>query len=88
MGRPIWPGAVDNITKGETTREDIVSLFGNPSTATLDENGNVRYMYICSKAKTYLYSFSMPSTQTQFLTIMFDENEIVTKYLFQDFSQF
>lgn len=37
-----------NVHKGETTKQKVISYFGNPSTTTVDSDGNELLMWIYS----------------------------------------
>lgn len=44
-GRKIDPAAVDKITKGTTTRAQVLALIGSPDQMTKNSNGETTFMY-------------------------------------------
>jgi multidrug resistance efflux pump len=39
---------LDNVQKGQTTKQEVISYFGNPSTTTVDSDGNELLMWTYS----------------------------------------
>ncbi|MEW6304405.1 MAG: outer membrane protein assembly factor BamE [Verrucomicrobiota bacterium] len=57
VGRKLDTAKIDQIKKGETTREEIQKWFGSPDQITKDANGNTTYsyMYVRATAKPETY---------------------------------
>ena len=56
-GRKLDQSKVDQIEKGKTTRQEVLSLIGSPDQMTRDGNGNVTltYMFVRATAKPASY---------------------------------
>lgn len=50
VGRKIDPSNFEKIKKGETTKDEVVSLLGSPDHLTISGNGNTAMTYIYSRA--------------------------------------
>lgn len=75
MGKPFPTGAVSMIKIGETTRQEIGRLFGNPWRRGLD-SGKKTWTYA-----HYRYAlFGNPRTRD--LVVRFDEKGVVVSYTF------
>ncbi|MEQ5140972.1 outer membrane protein assembly factor BamE domain-containing protein [Proteus vulgaris] len=81
------------IKKGETTKEDIVSMFGSPMATTLNSNEDEQWIYTLSdtsiKGTTFIPIYGLfdggADTKVKQLIINFKEDK-VTKYLLSDSS--
>lgn len=54
VGKPIDRASVSQIQKGKTTKQEAIAIFGEPTSASTDQNGNERigYTYMRTKGKT------------------------------------
>lgn len=50
VGRKIDTAKLDQIKKGQSTKEDVVKLLGTPNSLTSDSEGNTTMAYIYSRA--------------------------------------
>lgn len=48
VGRNFDESQLENVHKGETTKQEILSYFGTPSTTTVDSDGNELLMWTYS----------------------------------------
>lgn len=88
VGTPIAQQNVRNIKPGVTTEADLLRLFGNPNTKTLDSNGRVVMMWIYSAAQANAKSFiplvgpfvGGTNVQVQQLTVLMRSDGKVDKY--------
>lgn len=87
VGTPINGSNVSSIQKGITTKDQILKLFGNPSTSTISDNGTM-FIYSFAKTQTSASTFipivgifhSGYNTDIQTLSIVFDDKNIVKNY--------
>src|SRR5690554_4403353 len=68
-GRPIAQSNIDQIVHGETTRAELVSMFGRPMSETVNSDGSV----ILTWAYAYV-GFAGIGTETQGLSVVIDPN--------------
>ena len=82
-GRPIADQKVSQIVKGTTTMDEVITLFGAPtSESTMGSNVLYTYRYAQTKGKTMFmpYVTSGDSTdQADELTITFDKTTAIVK---------
>jgi outer membrane protein assembly factor BamE (lipoprotein component of BamABCDE complex) len=88
VGTPISQEKVNQIRIGVTTEPDLLLLFGNPSTKTLDPNGSIVLTWVYSSASTKPETF-VPlagpliggySTRLQQLTVLIDRKGRVERW--------
>jgi outer membrane protein assembly factor BamE (lipoprotein component of BamABCDE complex) len=88
IGTPIAKEKVNQIRIGLTTEPDLLLLFGNPSTKTLDPGGNVVLTWVYSSASTKAETF-VPvagafiggyNTHVQQLTVLVNRKGRVEKW--------
>ena len=88
IGTPIAKEKVNQIRLGLTTEPDLLLLFGNPSTKTLDPSGNVVLTWVYSNASTKAETF-VPvagafiggyNTHVQQLTVLVNRKGRVEKW--------
>ena len=88
IGKPIAKEKVNQIKLGYTTEPDLLLLFGNPSTKTLDPSGNVVMTWVYSSASTKAETF-VPvagafiggyNTKVQQLTVLLNRKGRVEKW--------
>ncbi len=79
-----------SILDGQTTKAEVLNLFGNPSHIDYDVNGNEKWFYKHVKARAKAINFipvanafvqGTNETHKQ-LVIMFDDEEVVKKHAF------
>jgi outer membrane protein assembly factor BamE (lipoprotein component of BamABCDE complex) len=75
VGRKFPVDAVSKIKIGETTKEEITSLFGSPWRTGIDD-GKKTWTYV-----HYRYS-AFGDSKTRDLVLRFDEHGVVTSYTF------
>jgi len=83
-GRPIEQSKVDMIQKGQTTMDDIIMMFGAPSsTVPMGQTTLYTYKYTKSKSKSFFImgggNTNMDESSDE-LTIKFDDNGKVQTY--------
>jgi outer membrane protein assembly factor BamE (lipoprotein component of BamABCDE complex) len=92
VGTPIAQENVKKIRPGVTTEADLVRMFGQPSTKTLDSNGKTILGWIYSEAQTKGTTF-IPiagafvggvNTRTQMLSVLIGRNGRVERYTMND----
>lgn len=64
-GKPISQSNIDQIVQGETTRSELVSMFGSPMSETVNSDGSV----ILTWAYAYV-GFAGVGTETQGLSVV------------------
>lgn len=57
VGRKLDTAKVEQIKKGETTREQVLKLIGSPDQTTKSSNGDVTFSYMYSRATAKGSSF-------------------------------
>ncbi len=89
VGRKLDANQVDQIKKGETTKEQVAQLVGNPDQATKDSDGVTTWLYTYSRATAKASNF-IPivgafaggfDTETQSVTVTFGTNGIVSNVI-------
>ena len=89
VGRKLDPAKIDQIKKGETTREQVLKLIGSPDQMTRDGGGNVTFTYMYLRATTKPESF-IPvvgsfvggvNMQNQTLMLTFDPQGVVKDFV-------
>lgn len=88
IGTPIAKEKVNQIKVGFTTEPDLLLLFGNPSTKTLDPSGNIVLTWIYSSASTKAETFVPVAgafiggydTHVQQLTVLLNRKGRVDKW--------
>lgn len=80
-GKRIRQYNVSEIVKGTTTRADIERTFGKPMTVSLNSEGKPLYYYSYTEVESVAFSNKM---RLQTLAIMFDQNDVVETYVFND----
>jgi outer membrane protein assembly factor BamE (lipoprotein component of BamABCDE complex) len=82
VGRPISPADTDQVTKGVTTREELLNRFGPPYLLSEDANGNkmVTWVYVRS-------SFLGVGYKSQAFTARFDSSGKVIDSLLTEKSE-
>ena|SRR3989338_6635781 len=93
-GRTIDQTKFSQIREGQTTKQEIINLFGKPEMTELLGNGITRLTYLHTKAKVKASSYvpivnlfsSGMDIDTDKLEILIGENDIVQKYVFSDSS--
>ena len=85
----------DNLSKikeGETTKEQVIQLLGNPNMVNLTSDGKTILMYHFFEYKTKARSF-VPvvgllagggDMNQEILQVLLDENDVVEKYIYND----
>ena len=79
FGRPIDQADVDKITRGVTTKAQVIELLGNPD--KISKNNDITtfvYTHTISQPKMGTDADSRVNYETQKVTIRFDKNDIVT----------
>ena len=92
MGTKIEQSELAKIKDGVTTENEIIALFGAPSSKTVTDNGNILMLYVYTKASPKLSSFvpvvslisSGTNSHQETLSVLLDENGIVKKHTFND----
>lgn len=88
VGTPIAQEKVNQIRLGVTTEPDLLLLFGNPSTKTLDPSGTIVLTWVYSSASTKAETF-VPiagaliggyDTHLQQLSVLLDRKGRVVKW--------
>ena len=83
VGTEIDMAKTADIVKGVTTREDLISWFGSPTSVGIDANGNVTATWIYSEARNHGTNFipvygalnMKMDTRLQQLIVIFDDND-------------
>jgi hypothetical protein len=92
VGTPIPKEKVSQIRLGLTTEPDLLLLFGNPSTKTLDTSGSIVLTWVYSSASTKAETF-VPlagpfiggySTRVQQLTVLINRKGRVERWTLND----
>lgn len=85
-GKPIEPSLVQRIRKGETTSEEIISMFGAPTTTSrLGEHELFVYKYCLVKGKGLHLGYVAKGKAEELcdeLTVTLDKNGKVAAYNF------
>ncbi|MGD9547807.1 MAG: outer membrane protein assembly factor BamE [Candidatus Krumholzibacteriia bacterium] len=89
VGRKIDPVAIEQIKIGTTTMEQVLQLIGSPDAVTQMGTGGTVYTYIYARATAKAESFipivgsfaGGANTQSQFLSITFDQDGVVSDFL-------
>jgi len=88
VGRKFALDKIDLIKKGETSKQEILNIFGNPTSITTDSEGRDTFFYLYMKAKAKPTSFiplvwifsGGATTESKGLTIYFDKEDKVEDY--------
>ena len=87
-GRDFDEAKIGMIKKGVTTKEQVISLLGEPFTKNLDENGKERWWYIYevseSTARAGYYSSKVTGQLRQKKLELIFDGEIVQNYVYSD----
>jgi hypothetical protein len=98
-GEEITPTKLATIAKGKTTRSEVDSTFGQPSSTTMLPDGAVRAVYMYSEHKTAMdpstyipianmfYSGSTTKMYMQGLTVTYSSAGIVQDYVYTEHGQ-
>ena len=86
VGRKLDTAKIDEIKKGETTRQQVLKLLGSPDQITKDGSGNVTFQYMhvraTPKAESFIPVVGMfaggANVQNQLLMVTFGKDEVVT----------
>lgn len=74
-GRQIDPSMIDQIEHQQTTRSDLVSMFGQPTSETVNSDGSAILNW------TYAYvGYAGIGTKVQGLTVVINESGTVESY--------
>ena len=92
VGNEMEMADMSKIQKGQTTRSELIQLFGNPYTVGISNSGEPTATWIYSearnKAKNFIPivgAFNMQiDTRLQQLVVIFDENDIVKSFTFNE----
>lgn len=87
-GKPIEKGSLSRIQKGRTTRQEIESMYGKPSTTTINSDGTETLVYGYQATKVthspmayvpILNIFAKAKTETagQALSVQVKENTVI-----------
>jgi outer membrane protein assembly factor BamE (lipoprotein component of BamABCDE complex) len=88
VGRKIDQSKVDQIKKGETTRDQVLKSLGSPDQITKTGDGNVTFLYLYSHASAKGATFipvvgafaGGANVQSQFLRVTFGGDGIVSDF--------
>lgn len=69
--------SLSQIQVGQTTKDDMLAMFGTPMSQTLDTNGKLVMMWHYVKAQSYVVTTDV---KQQMLSVLFDENGVVERY--------
>jgi outer membrane protein assembly factor BamE (lipoprotein component of BamABCDE complex) len=83
------------IVEGKTTKQEVQDAYGQPSSTSFTDSGNeiwtYRYAYATPKAINFVPLVgifrSSADVQNKELVILFDKNNVVTKYSFRESAQ-
>ncbi len=89
MGRKIDQSAVDQIKKGQTTKDEVVKMIGSPDQVSKNANGDTTFMYMFIRATPTPGTFvpivgplvSGSKMQNQTLCVTFGADGIVKDYV-------
>lgn len=56
-GVKVDPDKTKQIVEGQSTKADVIALFGNPNMVTMDTNGKETLMYSYAKTKAGIINF-------------------------------
>lgn len=76
-GRQMEAQSLSQIQVGQTTKDDMLAMFGTPMSQTLDTNGKLVMMWHYVKAQSYVVTTDV---KQQMLSVLFDENGVVERY--------
>ena len=87
-GRKIDMSKVDQIKKGETTKQQVIQLLGSPEQMTSDASGNTTFLYLYSRATTKGQTFipivgafaGGANVQSQMVSVIFGPDGKVSNY--------
>jgi outer membrane protein assembly factor BamE (lipoprotein component of BamABCDE complex) len=74
MGTQVSKDSFSQIKRGETTKAQVVAMFGNPTTITLTDEGKESYVY-----HSFKLGFMGLSMDQQIVQVIFDQDDIVSK---------
>jgi outer membrane protein assembly factor BamE (lipoprotein component of BamABCDE complex) len=80
------------IIEGKTTKAEIIQAFGQPTTVSFTDAGNEIWTYKHSREVSHVRNFipyvnmisSGADTTTKELVVMFNKNEVVSKYTMRE----
>ena len=79
---------IKQITKGETTAEQLTALFGQPYSKYVLSATQTKWMYIynegTAKAQSYLFTAKIESSGTQKVLDVLLTDDVVTNYTFTE----
>lgn len=89
VGHKIEEAKVDQIHKGESTKDDVQSLLGSPDQMTRDGSGKIiwsyHYAHSSVKGQTFIPYYGIfaggAKVQTQLVSVTFDPDGRVEDYL-------
>ncbi|WP_423186774.1 outer membrane protein assembly factor BamE domain-containing protein [Alishewanella sp. d11] len=86
LGNPINPENVAKIENGKTTKQELISLFGEPYTKTplssTQEKWIYTYINTTAKAQSYVVTMKVDSTGIQQTLDLLIENGVVLNHTF------
>lgn len=81
----------NSITKGKTTKQDVINTFGSADSVSFTDGGNEVWTYRHSKSKPMARNFipynvfsQGANIQTKELVVLFDGQGVVTNYTFRE----
>lgn len=81
----------NSITKGKTTKQDVINAFGSADSVSFTDGGNEVWTYRHSKSKPMARNFipynvfsQGANIQTKELVVLFDGQGVVTNYTFRE----
>lgn len=88
VGKPFNVANVTSITNGKTTKDDLVTLFGQPYMKTplsaTQEKWIYTYVSGTSSVKSYVVTAEVSTSGTQQTLDLFIENGVVVNHTFTD----
>jgi hypothetical protein len=74
-------GKINQIVEGQTTKSEVIALFGNmPSTQTRDSSGTTTLTWVHTRSDyNYWLGIYLPAASDA-VTVVFDRNDIVQRY--------
>jgi len=79
----MMPDELSRLVAGQTTKAEMLAMFGTPTTQGFDANGKTTayWTYVHSKPPVWTWT---PETRTQTLSALFDEKDVLERYILSD----
>jgi outer membrane protein assembly factor BamE (lipoprotein component of BamABCDE complex) len=80
IGKPINESQVSQLKDGVTTKQEVISIMGEPFDKTITDSGDEKWTYVYSVIQGRLTDGQVREGQK--LEILFDTKNIIKKHLF------